>query len=422
MKVLVVGSGGREHAIVKKLKESPKVTELLAAPGNAGIAQEARVVPVEVDNLAGLLEIALREKVDLTVVGPELPLTLGIVDYFNEHGLLVFGPNRDAAQIEGSKSFAKEIMKENNIPTAFSETFDNFAAAREYVYQKGVPIVIKADGLAAGKGVYVCQELEEALKALEDIFIKRIFGAAGNRVVIEEYLEGQEVSVLAFTDGETVVPMVPAQDHKRVFNNDQGPNTGGMGAYAPAPIYTPAIAERVQQEILLPTIRGLRSKGITYRGVLYAGLILTREGPKVLEFNARFGDPETQVILPLLKTDLVEIMLAVVEKRLFEVKIEFLPKACATVVLASGGYPGKYETGKVIHGLDRLPPGVVAYHAGTAFNGDDIVTAGGRVLNITAVGDTLKAALALAYEGVKAVSFEGMHYRTDIGQKALKLQ
>jgi len=420
VKVLVVGAGGREHAIVKKLKESPKVTSVLAAPGNAGISKETRVIPVEVDNLPGLLEIAVREKVDLTVVGPELPLTLGIADYFQEHGLKVFGPNRDAAQIEGSKSFAKELMRENNIPTAFYETFDNFNDAREFIYQKGVPIVIKADGLAAGKGVYVCQELEEAINALEDIFIKRIFGAAGSRVVIEEYLEGQEVSVLAFTDGETVVPLVAAQDHKRVFNNDQGPNTGGMGAYAPAPIYTSEIARRVAAEIFIPTLRGLKNRGITYQGVLYAGLILTKDGPKVLEFNARFGDPETQVILPLLKTDLLEIMLAVVEKRLSEIKVEFLPKACATVVLASGGYPGKYETGKVIQGLDRLPAGVVAFHAGTAFNGDEIVTAGGRVLNITAVGDDLKKALELAYEGVKAVNFEGMHYRTDIGQKALK--
>lgn len=420
MKVMVVGAGGREHAIVKKLKESPKVTSVLAAPGNAGISKEARVIPVEVDNLPGLLEIAVRENVDLTVVGPELPLTLGIADYFQEHGLKVFGPNRDAAQIEGSKSFAKELMRENNIPTAFYETFDNLNDAREFIYQKGVPIVIKADGLAAGKGVYVCQELEEAVSALEDIFIKRIFGAAGNRVVIEEYLEGQEVSVLAFTDGKTVVPMVAAQDHKRVFNNDQGPNTGGMGAYAPAPIYTSEIARRVAAEIFIPTLRGLKNRGITYQGVLYAGLILTKDGPKVLEFNARFGDPETQVILPLLKTDLLEIMLAVVEKRLSEIKVEFLPKACATVVLASGGYPGKYETGKVIQGLDRLPAGVVAFHAGTAFNGDEIVTAGGRVLNITAVGDDLKKALELAYEGVKAVNFEGMHYRTDIGQKALK--
>jgi len=420
VKVMVVGAGGREHAIVKKLKESPKVTSVLAAPGNAGISKEARVIPVEVDNLPGLLEIAVRENVDLTVVGPELPLTLGIADYFQEHGLKVFGPNRDAAQIEGSKSFAKELMRENNIPTAFYETFDNLNDAREFIYQKGVPIVIKADGLAAGKGVYVCQELEEAVSALEDIFIKRIFGAAGNRVVIEEYLEGQEVSVLAFTDGKTVVPMVAAQDHKRVFNNDQGPNTGGMGAYAPAPIYTSEIARRVAAEIFIPTLRGLKNRGITYQGVLYAGLILTKDGPKVLEFNARFGDPETQVILPLLKTDLLEIMLAVVEKRLSEIKVEFLPKACATVVLASGGYPGKYETGKVIQGLDRLPAGVVAFHAGTAFNGDEIVTAGGRVLNITAVGDDLKKALELAYEGVKAVNFEGMHYRTDIGQKALK--
>ncbi|NHM28277.1 phosphoribosylamine--glycine ligase [Desulfofundulus sp. TPOSR] len=420
MKVLVVGGGGREHALVWKLKQSPRVKEIFCAPGNAGIASLARCVPIGAEDISGLVAFARQEKIDLTVVGPEGPLTMGIVDSFNQAGLAIFGPTARAASIEGSKVLAKEIMAKYGIPTARFAVFSDAGEAAAYIRQLNSPCVVKADGLAAGKGVIVCQTVEEALEAVEDIMVKGVFGNAGSRVVVEEYLTGQEVSILAFTDGETVIPMLPAQDHKQVYDGDRGPNTGGMGAYAPAPVCTPEVYRTALEDILIPTVRAMAAEGRPYRGVLYAGLMVTGEGPKVLEFNARFGDPEAQPVLILLETDLVEIIEAVLSGRLAEKEIRWRPGAAVCVVLASGGYPGPYRKGYPISGLDRVPPDVMVFHAGTALEDGRLVTAGGRVLGVTAAAETIPAAIEKAYAAVEQIHFEGMHYRRDIGRKALR--
>lgn len=420
LKVLVVGGGGREHTLVWKLTQSPRVEKIYCAPGNAGIAEVAETLPLGSEDLSGLLEFAWREKIDLTVVGPEAPLVAGIVDLFQAHGLRVFGPSQAAAMLEGSKALAKEIMHKYNIPTAAYRTFTDAEEARAYIRQRGVPCVVKADGLAAGKGVTVALDEETAMEAVRQVMEERVFGDAGRAVVIEEYLEGEEVSVLAFTDGVTVVPMVPSQDHKRVFDGDQGPNTGGMGAYSPPPVYTPEVHEQVVSQILEPVVEALRQEGREYVGVLYAGLMITSTGPKVLEFNVRFGDPETQVVLPRLKTDLVDIIEAVLERRLASQPIEWRSEAAVCVVMAAEGYPGTYPKGMPISGLESLPPEVMVFHAGTARRDGQLVTAGGRVLGVTALGEDIKAAIAKAYAAVERIHFPHCHYRCDIGYRALK--
>lgn len=419
MRVLVVGGGGREHALVWKISQSPKVEKLYCAPGNAGIAQRTECVNIAVEDIDGFLEFALKNKIDLTVVGPEVPLTLGIVDRFQEKGLKIFGPTQRAAEIEGSKAFSKRLMSKYNIPTARYEVFADYQKARDFIEEIGVPCVVKADGLAAGKGVIICFTKEEALAAIEDILVENKFGSAGSRVVIEEYLVGQEISMMAFTDGKNVIPMVSAQDHKQVFDNDQGPNTGGMGAYSPAPIYTQEIHEIVIQDVLEATVSAMAKEGRTFQGVIYAGLMLTEKGPKVLEFNARFGDPETQVVLPRLKTDLVDIIEAVITGNLADTNVEWLPEAAVCVVMAAGGYPEKYEKGKVINGLQNVPEEIYVFHAGTRKDNGQIVTNGGRVLGVTALGSDIKKAIEKAYQGVEKIQFEGAHYRHDIGAKAL---
>lgn len=419
MKVMVVGGGGREHTLVWKIKQSPLVKEIYCAPGNAGIERIAVCINIPAEDIEALAEFALNEKIDLTVVGPEAPLTLGIVDEFEKRGLKVFGPSKKAAEIEGSKVFAKELMERYGIPTAHYKVFDDPIEAGEYIKDKGAPVVVKADGLAAGKGVIVALTEDEALNGVKRIMKDREFGRAGDRIVVEEYLEGPEVSILAFTDGNTVIPMVSAQDHKRVYDNDRGPNTGGMGAFAPSPVYTPDIARVVEKEILKKTIDAMKRENRPYKGVLYAGLMITSKGPKVLEFNCRFGDPETQAVLPLLESDLVPVMQAVIDSRLDEAEIRWKDKKAVCVIMASGGYPRKYEKGFKITGIEEAEKieGITVFHAGTAKEGDSIVTAGGRVLGVTALGDNLDSAARLAYKGVEKISFKGAHYRKDIGRK-----
>lgn len=418
MRILVVGGGGREHALVWKIARCPRVTEIYCAPGNAGIAGLANCVPIAADDIEGLLAFARQAGIDLTVVGPEAPLVAGIVDAFQAAGLPVFGPSRAAARLEGSKIFAKELMQAAGIPTARHTAFMEAGTALAYLEEHPGPVVVKADGLAAGKGVVVAPDTATAREAVTAMFGGR-FGPAGQRVIIEEHLEGEEVSILALCDGETVIPLLPSQDHKRVGEGDTGPNTGGMGAYAPVPFYTPEIAGEVEEKILRPTVRAMAAAGCPYRGVLYAGLMLTREGPKVLEFNCRFGDPETQPLMLLLQSDLVELMLATINGELAGTKIDWCPGAAAGVVLAAGGYPGPYARGEVITGLEAVPPGVEVFHAGTALVDGQVVTAGGRVLCVTARGENLQAALDRVYAGIKAINFAGMHYRRDIGYRAL---
>lgn len=419
MKILVVGSGGREHALVWKLAQSPLAEKIYCAPGNDGM-KEAELVPIKADDLEGLLAFALKEKIDLTVVGPEVPLTLGIVDLFQEHGLKIFGPSKRAAEIEGSKAFSKDLMAKYGIPTAAYGVFTEPGAAKAFAAKIGVPIVVKADGLAAGKGVLICESLSEAERAIDDILVDNKFGSAGSRVVVEEFLEGQEVSVLAFADGEHIVPMVSAQDHKRIFDNDKGLNTGGMGAYSPAPIYTDEVRKVVEKEVLAKTLAAMKAEGRPFSGVLYAGLMLTANGPKVLEFNARFGDPETQAVLPRLESDLVKIMLAVCEGRLPEAEIKWSDKPCVCVVLASGGYPESSEKGKVISGLEKAEKKAIVFHAATKLVNGNYVTNGGRVLGISAQDDTIVHTIVKVYKAVTEITFENMQYRTDIGKKALR--
>lgn len=419
MKILVVGGGGREHALVWKLKQSPRVKEIYCAPGNAGISQIATCIHIAAEDNQGLLNFAQKEQIDLTVVGPEIPLTNGIVDLFQREGLKIFGPSKAAAEIEGSKALAKDIMAKYNIPTARYATFEEAEEARAYVRQYGAPCVIKADGLAAGKGVIVAMDDETALAAVDIIMAERAFGKAGDRVVIEEFLQGEEVSILAFVEGETIVPMVASQDHKRVGDQDSGPNTGGMGAYAPAPVYTPELAKIVEKEILHPTVKALAAEDRPYRGVLYAGLMVTPQGPKVLEFNARFGDPETQPVLSLLETDLVDIMEAILEGRLAQQPVQWKDQAAVCVVMAAQGYPGEYEKGMPISGFEQVPSGVEVFHAGTTLKDGQVVVAGGRVLGVTATGPDIATAIEQVYQGVKAIHFAGAHYRSDIAHRAL---
>ena len=420
MKILVVGGGGREHALVWKLAQSPLAEEIYCAPGNAGIADLAECVNIPAEDVDTLLEFALAEEIGLTVVGPEAPLAAGIVDKFTAAGLKIFGPSQAAALIEGSKALAKEIMEKYNIPTAAYASFTDLAAAEEYIRTQGAPIVVKADGLAAGKGVVVAMTEQEALDAVADMLSGNAFGSAGAKVVIEEYLEGEEVSVLAFSDGRTVLPMVSAQDHKRVFDGDEGPNTGGMGAYSPAPVYTGELAEQTLRLVLQPAVDGMLAEGREYKGVLYAGLMVTPKGLKVLEFNARFGDPETQAVLMRLESDLVEIMLAVVDGRLDECTLQWSDDAAVCVVVASGGYPGKYEKGQIISGLDVEYPDTVVFHAGTKFVDQQVVANGGRVLGVTAHGATIAQAIEKAYAAVDGIYYDGCFCRRDIGYRALQ--
>lgn len=420
MKILVVGGGGREHALVWKLAQSPLAEEIYCAPGNAGIADLAECVNIPAEDVDTLLEFARAEEIGLTVVGPEAPLAAGIVDKFTAAGLKIFGPTQAAALIEGSKALAKEIMEKYNIPTAAYASFTDRAAAEEYIRTQGAPIVVKADGLAAGKGVVVAMTEQEALDAVADMLSGNAFGSAGAKVVIEEYLEGEEVSVLAFSDGKTVLPMVSAQDHKRVFDGDEGPNTGGMGAYSPAPVYTEELAEQTLRLVLQPAVDGMLVEGREYKGVLYAGLMVTPKGLKVLEFNARFGDPETQAVLMRLESDLVEIMLAVVDGRLDECTLKWSDDAAVCVVVASGGYPGKYEKGQPISGLDVEYPDTVVFHAGTKFVDQQVVANGGRVLGVTAHGATIAQAIEKAYAAVDGIHYDGCFSRRDIGYRALQ--
>ena len=421
MKVLVVGSGGREHALVWKIAQSPKVSKVYCAPGNAGISEQATLVSIQANDLNRLLEFALKEKIDLTVVGPEDPLTRGIVDLFESKGLLIFGASKKAAEIEGSKAFAKEMMKKYHIPTASYEIFDHRNEAVKYIRNQGAPIVVKADGLAAGKGVIVCKTVEEAIHSVDQIMVEKIFGNAGNRVVVEEYLVGEEASYIAFTDGKTILPMASSQDHKPILDGDQGPNTGGMGAYSPAPVVTDEVHEKIVEKILRPVIYGMGEEGRPYKGVLYAGLMIHEGHPKVLEFNARFGDPETQPVLMRMKGDIVPILEACMKGTLSQHKIEWDSRASVCVVMASKGYPGDYEKGKIIEGLKEVSrmERVFVFHAGTTLIDGQIMTNGGRVLGVAGLGEDIPRAIERAYQAVKKISWDGVHYRTDIGQKAL---
>ncbi len=422
MKVLVVGSGGREHALVWKLAQSPLVKKVFCAPGNAGIAKEAECLPVKATDISGLVSLAKRRRIDLTVVGPEQPLSEGIVDAFRKAGLPIFGPSKQAAQIEASKVFAKELMKKYGIPTAEFVVFDDLQKAHAYLEGKGAPIVVKADGLAAGKGVIVCRSLKEAHEAVDLIMKEKAFGDAGRRIVIEECLEGEEASFMVITDGQTIYPLPSSQDHKRLLDGDQGPNTGGMGAYSPAPVVDEAMERRIMEEIMRPAVQAMAEEGIPYQGVLYAGLMITPQGPKVLEFNCRFGDPECQPLMMRLKGDLAEAMVAAMEGRLRDVNLSWDERPAVCVVMASQGYPGKYETGKVIKGLtaaERMKD-VKVFHAGTARKGRQFVTAGGRVLGVTALGEDIAEAISRAYRAVEKISWDGCYFRRDIGFRALK--
>lgn len=421
MKVLVVGSGGREHTLVWKIAQSPRVETVYCVPGNAGIAREATCVSLPVQApFKEVIEFAKNEGVDLTVVGPEAPLVDGIVDQMEEAGLRVFGPRKKAAAMEGSKKFAKAVMTHGGVPTAAYETFTLFEDASRYVRDCRLPIVIKFNDLAAGKGVSIHDHRDEADAKLVDIFLKRAFGDPSSGVVIEEFLEGEEASVLAFVDSTTVVLMEAAQDHKAIYEGDKGPNTGGMGAYCPAPVVNAPVARRVREAILEPTVAALRGQGVVYKGVLYVGLMITRNGPKVLEYNVRFGDPEVQAVLPRLENDIVDVMEAVVEDRLADVQLSWSPQHAICVVAASGGYPEAYEKGKEITGLDAAAEtGAIVFHAGTAEQDGKIVTSGGRVLGVTTLGDTLAEAQKSAYEALEKIHFDKIYYRRDIGHRAL---
>ena len=422
MRILVIGSGGREHALVWKIKQSKLADKVFCAPGNGGISQDAECVDIKAEDIPGLLEFVKKEKIDFTVVGPEVPLAAGIVDEFQNYKLKVFGPNKAASQMEASKVFSKELMAKYKVSTAEFKVFDNADKAKEYIAKVGAPCVVKADGLCAGKGVVVAKTIEEANKAVDLMLKERAFGDAGSRIIIEECLEGQEASILVITDSREVVVLASAQDHKRVFDNDEGPNTGGMGVYSPAPVVTKELLKEILEKIVYRIVDGLVKEGIEYKGVLYAGVMITKDGPKTLEFNVRFGDPETQAILPRLKSDLVEIMLATAERKLSRVRsLEWDTRACVTVVLASKGYPGSYEKGKQIFGLDEASKmkDIVVFHAGTKKQGDKIVTSGGRVLGVTGLGKTIREAIANTYQAVAKINFEGMHYRKDIGRKAI---
>ncbi|MBN2231312.1 MAG: phosphoribosylamine--glycine ligase [Deltaproteobacteria bacterium] len=424
MKILVIGGGGREHALVWKIAQSNKVAKIYCAPGNAGIARLAECVPIAANDIDALLEFAAREGIDLTVVGPEEPLVNGIVDRFIDAGLKIFGPSKAAAEIEGSKRFCKELMQKYDIPSGHFATFDSIDDAVEHIYKKGAPIVVKANGLAAGKGVVVARTIEEAERAVYRIMRKREFGAAGDELIIEEYLEGEEASFLVFTDGDIVMPMVTSQDHKPIFDDDEGPNTGGMGAYSPAPVITDGLFRRIMNDIMIPIVKAMATEGRKYRGVLYAGLMIREGMPRVLEFNARFGDPETQPLLMRLKSDLVPILDACVTGHLAKTMISWDDRPSVCVVMASEGYPGPYEKGRVIKGLDAAAKvdDVTVFHAGTAAGKEPgtVVTSGGRVLGVTAIDDTIPLAIDRCYKAAHRISWPGAQYRSDIGKKALK--
>jgi len=421
MKILLIGSGGREHALAWKISQSPRVTKLYCAPGNPGIAELAECIDLSADNIPGLKDFAVQNKIDLTIVGPEVPLTLGIVDEFETAGLKIFGPAKAAARLEGSKQFAKKIMHKYKIPTAKYETFTDAQKALEYVYMSKLPVVIKADGLAAGKGVTVAISLVEAKRAINAALKDKVFGEAGAQIIIEEFLAGEESSLLAFCDGKNFVPMVSAQDHKAVYDGDKGPNTGGMGAYSPAPVVTDAALKQINETVFRPMLDAMAKEGAPYKGVLYAGLMLTEDGPKVIEFNCRFGDPETQAVLPRLQTDIIDIFEACIAGKLDTQNIVWTDSAAVCVVLAADGYPGKYTKGLEISGIDaaKALPDTYIFHAGTAMQDGKLVTAGGRVLGVTALGADIKTAVKNAYKAAEQITFAGLHKRKDIGQKAL---
>jgi phosphoribosylamine--glycine ligase len=424
MKVLLIGSGGREHALAWKIAQSPLLTKLYAAPGNAGIAQHAECVAIKADDINGLLEFALREKVDLTVVGPEVPLVAGIGDLFRENGLLLFGPSKEMALLEGSKAFSKDIMTKYGVPTAGYEVFTNVKEAKHYVIEAEMPLVIKADGLAAGKGVVICESAEQAVATLGQMMEEKIFGDAGSKVIVEKKLVGEELSILVLTDGKKIIPLASARDHKRAYDHDHGPNTGGMGAFSPSMKIPEQEIGAIIDIAVRPIIDGMAKDGMPYRGVLYAGIMMTKEGPFVLEYNCRFGDPETEVILPRLKSDLLPVMVQIANGCLDTETLEWHDKACITVVMASGGYPGHYEKGFPIRGLEgaKGQTDAVVFHAGTALNGQrEVVTAGGRVLAVTAWADSLKIAHDRVYQVISNIHFEGGFCRRDIGQKAMEV-
>ncbi|MHC4713203.1 MAG: phosphoribosylamine--glycine ligase [Planctomycetota bacterium] len=421
MKVLVVGGGGREHALVWKIAKSKDVGKVYCAPGNAGTAKEAENVPISAEDIRALLDFAKEKKIDVTVVGPEAPLVAGIVDVFQKEGLKAFGPRGHAAGLEGSKAYAKMLMKSAGIPSSRFKIFSELSSAKDYVEATGAPIVVKASGLAAGKGVSVCATVEEAHKAIDKMMKERIFGAAGDSVVIEECLVGEEASILAFVDGHSIFTLESSQDHKAAFDGDKGPNTGGMGAYSPAPVVSDRVMSQVERDILVPVAYAANRDGCPYRGILYAGIMITREGPKVLEFNVRFGDPETQPILLRMKSDIMDPVIATIEGGLADAKIEWDNRPSVCVVMASGGYPGPYEKGKEITGIEEAEAlgDVKVFHAGTTLDDGRLVTSGGRVLGVTALGETIAAAKARAYEAVARIHFEGAHYRKDISDKAI---
>jgi phosphoribosylamine--glycine ligase len=422
MKILVVGSGGREHVLAWKIKQSPKVKEVFCAPGNGGISELATCVDIASDDVLALRDFAIKNKIDLTIVGPEAPLVKGIVDLFQKESLAIFGPTQKAAQLEGSKVFAKEFMKRHNIPTAAFQSFDSLDKAKAYLKNKKFPLVIKADGLAAGKGVVICQNIDEAHQALHQMMAEKIFKAAGEKVIIEDCLQGEEASILAISDGERYVVLDSSQDHKRIFDDDLGPNTGGMGAYSPAPVVTKDLMTSIVFNIIGPTIQGMRKEGMPFQGVLYAGVMVTKGGPKVLEYNVRLGDPETQAVLPRLKTDLVDLCLASSKGQLNSFSLQWDPRSCTCVVMSARGYPGVYEKGKVISGLQDAAKlkDTLVFHAGTKKQGQDIVTSGGRVLGVTSLGEGIEKAIENTYRAVEKISFDGCFFRRDIGAKALK--
>jgi phosphoribosylamine--glycine ligase len=411
----VVGSGAREHTLVWKLAQSPKVTEMYAAPGNAGMAQQAQIADIKADDISGLKKFAKDNKIDLTVVGPENPLAAGIVDKFTESGLAIFGPTQKATGIESSKVFAKDLMQRHGIPCARSASFSDYEKALDYLWQQTPPVVIKADGLAAGKGVIIATTMPEAEQALESVMKAKQFGTAGDRVVIEEHLNGREMSFFVFTDGERVLPTVPACDYKRIYDGNQGPNTGGMGSYSPPPFYNELMGEIIMKTVMEPAVLALADDGRTYRGTLYGGLMITNNIPKVIEFNARLGDPETQVVLPRMKTDLLEVILAVLENKLETIQLEWTEEACVGVVIASGGYPGSYKTDLPVSGLDEVDKDIMIFHAGTKSGPDgEILTSGGRVLTVSALGKDLAEAREKVYNNIDRIRFDGCYYRRDI--------
>ena len=419
MRVLVIGSGGREHALVWKIKQSPKVEKIFCAPGNAGTSEFADNIPIAADDIEGLLQFAMKKEIGLTVVGPEQPLVMGIVDRFEVKGLRIFGPSASAAELEGSKSFSKDIMQKYGLPTAEYKIFTSAESATKYIQAKNCPLVVKADGLAAGKGVLLCRSSREALVAVDTIMRQRLFGEAGDQIVVEEFLEGQEISVLAFSDGQTVLLMDSAQDHKSVYDGDIGPNTGGMGAYSPAPVFTEIMQQKVRDKIMLPMVRAMQQEGRTYKGILYAGLMLTKTGPQILEFNARFGDPETQPLMVRMDTDIIPLFEACIDGTLGQCQVNWKNKSSVCVVMTAEGYPGAYQKGEIISGLKNAnsTPEVVVFHAGTKEQDGKVLTNGGRVLGVTATGGNTESAIQRVYDAVSKVNWRGVHYRKDIGSR-----